>query len=120
MAGSVELAVPVGGSSPAAAPVQRNAAPENVPPDRGAPLSEEKREGVPDREEMETVATALGQVAEVMDRDLSFSVDDKTGDIVIKVMDGQGEVIRSIPSEDVLKLKESLNSMAGLLFSNEG
>lgn len=50
-------------------------------------------------------------------RDLNFSVDDSTGDVVVQVIDGDsGKVVRQIPSEEILRLTERLDEMRSLLF----
>ena len=50
-------------------------------------------------------------------RDLSFSVDDSTGDVVVRVIDGDsGKIVRQIPSEEILRLTERLDEMRSLLF----
>jgi len=50
-------------------------------------------------------------------RDLSFSVDDSTGDVVVRVIDGEsGKIVRQIPSEEILRLTERLDEMRSLLF----
>ncbi|WP_241729903.1 flagellar protein FlaG [Pseudomonas sp. SST3] len=50
-------------------------------------------------------------------RDLSFSVDDSTGDVVVRVIDGEsGRIVRQIPSEEILRLTERLDEMRSLLF----
>ncbi len=50
-------------------------------------------------------------------RDLSFSVDDSTGDVVVRVLDGEsGKVVRQIPSEEILRLTERMDEMRSLLF----
>ncbi len=50
-------------------------------------------------------------------RDLSFSVDDSTGDVVVRVVDGEtGKIVRQIPSEEILRLTERLDEMRSLLF----
>ncbi|MFL9809364.1 MAG: flagellar protein FlaG [Pseudomonas sp.] len=52
-----------------------------------------------------------------LQRDLNFSVDDSTGQVVIQVLDGNsGKVVRQIPSEDILRLAERLDEMRSLLF----
>lgn len=72
------------------------------------------------REEVSQVAAKLQETALSEDKNLNFTVDDKTGDIVIQVTDGEsGEVIRTIPSESALNAKEALSSVSGLLFSEE-
>jgi flagellar protein FlaG len=50
-------------------------------------------------------------------RDLNFSVDDSTGDVVVKVVDREsGKVVRQFPSEEVLKLAEQLEDIQSLMF----
>lgn len=50
-------------------------------------------------------------------RNLNFSIDDATGDVVVKVIDGEsGKVVRQIPSEEVLKLAAQLDDMRSLMF----
>ncbi|MBN0523686.1 flagellar protein FlaG, partial [Pseudomonas aeruginosa] len=51
---------------------------------------------------------------------LSFSLDDSTGRVVVKVTDStSGEVIRQIPSEEALRLAERLDEARSLLFKAE-
>lgn len=72
------------------------------------------------KEEAGKLAEGLSAVAKAVDRNLKFSVDDKTGRIVIKVMNGDtGEVIREIPSEEALKMQQSVSSVAGLIFEEQ-
>ena len=53
-------------------------------------------------------------------RDRSFSLDDSTGRVVVKVTDStSGEVIRQIPSEEALRLAERLDEARSLLFKAE-
>jgi len=55
--------------------------------------------------------------AQSIQRDLNFSVDDSTGDVVVQVIDGDsGKVVRQIPSEEILRLTERLDEMRSLLF----
>ena len=52
-----------------------------------------------------------------LQRNLDFSVDDSTGQVVVQVLDGDsGKVVRQIPSEDILRLAERLDEMRSLLF----
>jgi flagellar protein FlaG len=44
-------------------------------------------------------------------RNLEFSIDDSTGAVVVKVIaKASGELIRQLPSEEALKLAQSLKS----------
>ncbi len=71
-------------------------------------------------EEQESTADLVeklrAQMQEIQ-RDLSFSVDDSTGDVVVRVIDGEsGKIVRQIPSEEILRLTERLDEMRSLLF----
>ncbi len=69
-------------------------------------------------EEMEQTASRLNEIAQTIKRDLRFSVDDNSGDVVIKVVDRKTEeVIRQIPEEHVLAIRENIESLKGILFS---
>jgi len=59
----------------------------------------------------------LRERLQAVQRDLSFSVDESTGDIVVRVIDGtSGTLVRQIPSEELLRLAERLEDMRSLLF----
>ncbi|WP_423187072.1 flagellar protein FlaG [Alishewanella sp. d11] len=69
----------------------------------------------------------LNQVPVIKERNLSFSVDDISGRSVIKLRDKQtDEVIKQIPSEELLKvaqdvkrLQEQMGQSIGLLVDNK-
>lgn len=73
-----------------------------------------KAEQKPDvGEAVERIRTQM----QTLQRDLNFSVDDSTGQVVVQVLDGDsGKVVRQIPSEDILRLAERLDEMRSLLF----
>ncbi|SDH39770.1 flagellar protein FlaG [Pseudomonas panipatensis] len=61
---------------------------------------------------------SLQDHAQSVQRNLEFSVDQGSGETVVKVVAADtGEVIRQIPSEVALKLAESLKESGNLLFS---
>lgn len=69
---------------------------------------------------MEEAVTSIKSFVQSISRDLSFSLDDSSGRVIVKVTDsGSGDVIRQIPSEDVLRLAESLSEARSLLFKAE-
>lgn len=60
----------------------------------------------------------LNNYAQSLRRDLRFSIDEESGETVVKVMDHEsGEVIRQIPSEELLAIAHSLKNAQGLLLS---
>lgn len=53
-------------------------------------------------------------------RDLVFSVDQDTGKTVIRVLDAStGELVRQIPSDEVLALAKNLDRPGGILFRGQ-
>ncbi len=69
------------------------------------------------RDELGNAVTDLQSRMQNVQRDLNFSVDDSTGEVVVKVIDGEsGKVVRQIPSEEVLKLAEQLDGVRSLMF----
>ena len=50
-----------------------------------------------------------------------FSVHEKSGRIMVTISDKEtGEVIREIPSSEILNFSAKLNEMVGLLFNQKG
>jgi flagellar protein FlaG len=91
-------------------------------------ISAEKDKQSIDNVSAEQVGFAVSKLSEfvqISNRQLNFSVDEGSNKLVVKVTDVEsGEVIRQIPSEEVLKLSERLQEMqtevgtaVGLLFN---
>jgi flagellar protein FlaG len=77
----------------------------------------EKDEEAKGQENMTDLIERFRSQVQSIQRDLSFSVDDSTGDVVVKVVDGDsGKVVRQIPSEEILRLTERLDEMRSLMF----
>lgn len=73
--------------------------------------------GTPGAAEPPPTAEALQAAVKQIDsylkgsaRSLQFKVDESTGRTVVSVRDANGEVIRQIPNEDVLRLARSLGA----------
>lgn len=72
------------------------------------------------RGELNEAVTELQSRLQNVQRDLNFSVDDSTGEVVVKVIDGEsGKVVRQIPSEEVLKLAQQLDGVRSLMFETK-
>ncbi len=72
----------------------------------------------PNAEQLRAAAARLQQVVEAgSGRQLDFTVNEKLRELVVKVSDRKtGEVIREIPSKEVLRLREQLDDLIGALF----
>ncbi len=67
---------------------------------------------------LEDSVSRLAAHVQSIQRDLQFTVDETSGRMVITVLDSNtDEVIRQIPSEEVLALAKNIESLKGFLFS---
>ena len=70
----------------------------------------------------EELADAVGAIEEhlaQMGNRLGLSLDRETEDVLVKITDRQsGEVVKQFPSEEVVKLRQKLEELAGLLFED--
>tara|TARA_R110001583_G_scaffold195420_1_gene373002 strand:- start:9042 stop:9242 length:201 start_codon:yes stop_codon:yes gene_type:complete len=65
---------------------------------------------------MEEVRNAITPVAQ----DLLFSIDEDTGKTIVKVVDAStDEVIRQIPSEEIITIAKALDNLQGLLLQQK-
>ncbi|NMG32176.1 flagellar protein FlaG [Aromatoleum evansii] len=69
------------------------------------------------------IIRALDEVREAVKpvaQSLHFSLDQDTGRTVVKVMDTEtNEMIRQIPSEDILKIAQAIDKLQGLLIKQQ-
>lgn len=66
-----------------------------------------------EQEAVEEVASKLQEFVNLIDKKLQFSVDEDSGRQVVRVTDKlSGDVIRQIPSEEVLRLARNLSDLA--------
>jgi flagellar protein FlaG len=78
------------------------------------PAEDEKQ---PDRAELEQSVDDMNSLVQELQRELQFSVDDGSGEMIVKVVDREtDEVLRQIPAEEVLRLRQRLQEATGLLF----
>jgi flagellar protein FlaG len=66
---------------------------------------------------IDDVVSGLNEMVQNLHRHLQFSVDEDSGDTVIKVIDSDTQqVVRQIPSEEIVRLHQRLKDAAGALF----
>ncbi|MEN8638151.1 flagellar protein FlaG [Pseudomonas sichuanensis] len=72
------------------------------------------------REDLEKAVDDIRDFVQSSQRKLDFSIDDSTGQVVVKVIATEsGDVIRQLPSETALKLAQSLSEAGSLLFDGK-
>lgn len=75
-------------------------------------LQADKSEGERDGVQLEEAVAKVESFLKVQNRDLAFTIDEDTNRSVVTVKDSQsGDVIRQIPSEEVLKLAERIQEL---------
>ena len=79
------------------------------------PAPEAKPDPRETRRAMEETSEQLNQQMQRNRRDLSFSVDDVANKIVLTVKNKEGEVVRQIPNEVVLRVAQNLDNVKGLM-----
>jgi flagellar protein FlaG len=108
-------------SSPPVASASRAAVASMAPspspsaPERD-PAPEERKVA---RSELERVVEKLNKASEAFSSELRFSIHERTKQIVVRVIDSSGEVIREIPPEKVLDAFAMMQEALGLLLDEK-
>jgi flagellar protein FlaG len=99
-----------GGGSPAIAQASTNR-------DTGAVMAQKSlQKEMPSAEELQQDLDVINAQLETMNRSLQFSIDEELKDVVVKIVDTKtGEIIRQIPPDEVLRLREHFKEMVGLI-----
>jgi flagellar protein FlaG len=73
-----------------------------------------------EQESLEQTLQGAQEAAEAAGANLQFTIDKDSGKTIVKVVDSQtSEVIRQIPSEELLALARSMSKTEGLLISQK-
>lgn len=98
-----------------AAGVEKNSAGANNPWQQYA--AEDK--GAVSDDELQQAVTHVQDFIQSVKRDLSFSIDEQTGQKLIKVIDPETDkVVRQIPPEDFVSLSKKLGELQGMFFQD--
>jgi flagellar protein FlaG len=101
-------------STPVTKPAEAVRAPA---PETAKPVAEAKPQHDPQetRRTLEEATEHLNQQMRRNSRDLSFSVDDVANKVVLTVKNKEGEVVRQIPNEVVLRVAHNMDDVKGLM-----
>ena len=76
-----------------------------------------------DERSQEEVSTAVAHVKREIEaasgHQLSFAVDDSGKTLLVKIVGEKGQVIRQIPSQEVLDLRKRINALVGALIDEK-
>ena len=103
---------PQGGASQAAAAPQPAAVQIQTLPGQSS-----QAPAVPERANVEqAVAKVKVQIQAISSNSLDFAIDDSSGKTIVRVTDREsGELIRQIPSQEMLEIARSLDRLQGIL-----
>ncbi len=88
-----------------------------TPPDGGR--ADRAEEAWPDRQQLDAEVSGVNDLVHELQRELHFAVDEYSGETVIKVVDSATDkVVRQIPAEDIVRLRQRLEEAAGALFQD--
>lgn len=77
---------------------------------------EQAQKTEPTRQQVEEAAKTVNEFLKPINNSINFSLDEDTGITVVKVIDvATKEVIRQIPSEEMLVIAKAIDQMKGLL-----
>jgi len=84
--------------------------------DTDAAMAPESRPAPPSAEQVQHAMEQMQRVISLVAQNLQFTIDAGTGQTVIKVVDSQTkEVVRQIPTDEVMSISRALGRMQGLL-----
>jgi flagellar protein FlaG len=79
-----------------------------------------EKTGVNYQKRMEELSEIIQEKLKVQDVKLNFSVDQSTGQVVVRVIDrDSGKVIWEIPPHELVALAREMRKLSGILYSNE-
>ncbi|MDB5983739.1 MAG: flagellar biosynthesis protein FlaG [Pseudomonas sp.] len=115
----MDMSVKLNLSYPAPAPVSTNTdKPAVVPP--ASPVTASVGSKDADADKLKNAVQEIEKFVQSVKRNLEFSIDEASGKVVVKVIaSSTGEVIRQMPSEEALKLADSLSSAGSVLFNGK-
>jgi len=82
--------------------------------------TQQQAQRTPSLAEVQQALEEVGKAVAPMAQSLQFSLDNDSGKTVVKVMDTEtNEVIRQIPSEEVLAISKAVDKLKGLLIKQQ-
>ncbi|PTD97385.1 flagellar protein FlaG [Pseudothauera lacus] len=111
------MPLPQGGRAQPAAAVD---APARQPADSQRAAQPEAASQPATREVLEQALEDVRNAIQPVASELAFSIDDDSGRVLVKIVDSQtDEVIKQIPSEEMLRISKALDKLQGLLVKQE-
>jgi len=72
------------------------------------------------KESVQDAVDYFEKIAKENQFNLKFSVDDRSNTVIVQVIEkGSGKLIRQIPSEEILKLRQRISDLLGMIYDKE-
>jgi len=71
------------------------------------------------KEKLDAMVSKLNDFVEQQKREIRFSVDEDTNKTVVRLLDSNGDVLKQIPSEEVLAILKGIESNKGIFLEDE-
>ena len=73
-----------------------------------------------DKQKVEAISSAMNHFVQLMNADLQFSVHEKTGRVMVKLVDeSTQEVLKEIPSEEFLDMVAKIQEYVGMMIDKK-
>ena len=93
--------------------------PDTASPSATAAVVDPRQQSV-DTKQLEAAVKQVQHVTQTLANELKFNIDQDTGKTIVKLVDtATGDVIRQIPSEEMLVIAKALDKIQGLLIKQE-
>jgi flagellar protein FlaG len=107
------------GPAPQALPAPRDTSTAAIPA-AAAPAVAPAKPKDPQQDQITKAVEEMQKTVGAIATDLRFSVDKDSGRLIVSVIDSKThQVVRQIPSEDIMKMARNIDRMQGLLFSGK-
>ena len=84
-------------------------------------MAQDRPKSTSEQHSPKEIAKKFNKLSDEMDLDIKFAYNDKIDQIYINVIDKHtGKVIRKLPSEESMKIAESMKELVGALFDKKG
>jgi flagellar protein FlaG len=101
------------------APVQREALPALPRETAASQATSASPQSKPEAEEVKEAVRDIQEFVSAVTTDLRFTVDKETGRSIVSVVDSKTQqIVRQIPTEEIMKIARNIDRMQGLLFSD--
>lgn len=101
-------------------PIEKNKGYAEVIADETLLKNDNEQDGPLTPNEVSETVEEMNSFLQNIQRNLSFSVDEQLGESVILVKDAESdEVIRQIPSEELVVLRKKMDDVVGILFDTK-